>query len=164
MIMSRNGNAIQISGTLWGESNSDQWTPLRKSLQCGVLTFFLVVIMNKMLNKHQSCQWSETSQHSKLSHRNPRTFCPCIKSLWPSDTIWRHRSWSTLAQVMACCLTAPSHYLNQCWLITSKVQWHSWRQFHKRYLHHQSLKSISKWLILNFIHNLPRTRELIKST
>ena len=32
---------------------------------------------------------------------------------------------STLAQVMACCLTAPSHYLNQCWLIFSKVQWHS---------------------------------------
>ena len=26
-------------------------------------------------------------------------------SLWPSDTIWRHRSMSTLAQVMACCLT-----------------------------------------------------------
>ena len=23
---------------------------------------------------------------------------------------------------MACCLTAPSHYLNQCWLITSKVK------------------------------------------
>ena len=26
---------------------------------------------------------------------------------------------------MACCLTAPSHYLNQCWLIISKVQRHS---------------------------------------
>ena len=26
---------------------------------------------------------------------------------------------------MACCLMAPSHYLNQCWLITSKVLWHS---------------------------------------
>ena len=25
---------------------------------------------------------------------------------------------------MACCVTAPSHYLNQCWLI-SKIQWHS---------------------------------------
>ena len=25
---------------------------------------------------------------------------------------------------MACCLTAPSYYLNQCWLIFSKVQWH----------------------------------------
>ena len=40
-----------------------------------------------------------------------------FNSLWPSDAIWRHRSGSTLAQVMAGCLTAPSHYLNQCWLI-----------------------------------------------
>ena len=46
----------------------------------------------------------------------------CINSLGPSDAIWRHRSGSTLAQVMACCLTAPSHYLNQCWLIISKVR------------------------------------------
>ena len=37
----------------------------------------------------------------------------------------RHWSGSTLAQVMACCLMAPSHYLNQSWLITIKVQWHS---------------------------------------
>ena len=48
-----------------------------------------------------------------------------LNSLWPSDTIWRQRSGSTLAQVMACCLTTPSHYLNQCWLIVSKVLWHS---------------------------------------
>ena len=26
---------------------------------------------------------------------------------------------------MACCLTAPSHHLNQCWLIVSKVLWYS---------------------------------------
>ena len=38
-------------------------------------------------------------------------------SLWPSDNILWHRSGSTLAQVMAWCLTAPSHYLNQCWLV-----------------------------------------------
>ena len=44
-----------------------------------------------------------------------------INLLRPSDAIWRHRSWSTLAQVMACCLTASSHYLNQCWLIISNV-------------------------------------------
>ena len=44
----------------------------------------------------------------------------------PSDThIRRHRYGSTLAQVMACCLTAPSHYLNQCWWIASEVLWHS---------------------------------------
>ena len=46
----------------------------------------------------------------------------CVNSLWPNDAIWRHRSWSTLAQVMACCLMAPSHYLNQCWLIVNKDQ------------------------------------------
>ena len=40
-----------------------------------------------------------------------------INSLRPSDAIWRPRTESTLAQVMACCLMAPSHYLNQCWLI-----------------------------------------------
>ena len=56
-----------------------------------------------------------------------------FNSLWPSGILWWHRSGSTLAQVMACCLTAsmaccltaPSHYLNQFWLIISKVLWHS---------------------------------------
>ena len=48
-----------------------------------------------------------------------------FNSLWPSYVIWRHRSGSTLAQVMVCCLTAPSHYLNQCWHVISKVLRHS---------------------------------------
>ena len=48
-----------------------------------------------------------------------------INSLWPSDAMWRHRSGLTLAQVMAWCLTAPSHYLTQCWRIISEVLWHS---------------------------------------
>ena len=37
--------------------------------------------------------------------------CGCLFT--PSDVIWWYRYGSTLAQVMACCLTAPSHYLNQ---------------------------------------------------
>ena len=37
--------------------------------------------------------------------------------LLPSDAICQHKSGSTLAQVMACCLMAPSHYLDQCWLV-----------------------------------------------
>ena len=48
-----------------------------------------------------------------------------INPLWSSDTIWRHKSGSTLVQAMACCLMAPSHYLNQCWLIISAVRGHS---------------------------------------
>ena len=31
-----------------------------------------------------------------------------INSLWPSDVIWRRRSWSILVQVTAYCLVAPS--------------------------------------------------------
>ena len=59
------------------------------------------------------------SSHFFIS-RGPRTdkfrrVCE-LNSLWPSDTIWWHRSGLALAQVMACCLIAPSHYLNQCWL------------------------------------------------
>ena len=48
-----------------------------------------------------------------------------FNSLWPSDVIWWQGSRSTLAQVMACCLKAPSHYLNQCWLMIIEVLWHS---------------------------------------
>ena len=41
-----------------------------------------------------------------------------------SDAIWQHRSGSILVQVMTWCHQAPSHYLSQCWLIISEVQWY----------------------------------------
>ena len=50
-----------------------------------------------------------------------------VNPLWPSDGTWRHRSGSTSVHVMACCLMAPSHYLNflkQCLLIVKCVLWH----------------------------------------
>ena len=37
---------------------------------------------------------------------------------------WIEIEIETLAQVMACCLLATSHYLNQCWLIISKFLCH----------------------------------------
>ena len=48
-----------------------------------------------------------------------------INTLLPSDAIWRLRFRSTLVLAMACCLTAPSDYLNQCWLPISQALWHS---------------------------------------
>ena len=48
-----------------------------------------------------------------------------INAMWPSDATWWQRSGSILAQVMACCLTTPSHYLNQHWLIISEDLQHS---------------------------------------
>ena len=64
--------------------------------------------------------------HIYILIRDPGLCTSLIKSLWPSDAIWRQRSRSTLAQVMACCLTAPRHYLNQCLLIIDEVQWLSY--------------------------------------
>ena len=48
-----------------------------------------------------------------------------INSLWPNDSIWLSRSMSTLALIMACCVTAPSLHLNQCWLPFSDILWYS---------------------------------------
>ena len=48
-----------------------------------------------------------------------------INSWWPSDAIWHHGSLSIFAEVMAYCLMAPNHYLDQSWLIISEVLWHS---------------------------------------
>ena len=68
-------------------------------------------------NCYPNCYFTQIDFKQKL------TCCLRVNSLRPSDAIWQQRTGSTLAQVMACCLTAPSHYLNQCWLIISKVMW-----------------------------------------
>ena len=44
-----------------------------------------------------------------------------LNSLWPGDTMWPYRTGSKLAQVMAYNLMAPSHYLNQGWLIDREI-------------------------------------------
>ena len=56
------------------------------------------------LDSNQMCLKATQMKSQAMSPRSHQ-----VNSLWPSDTIWRHRSGSTLAQVMACCLTAPSH-------------------------------------------------------
>ena len=72
------------------------------------------------------CQMREAnSQSLGLCHHSQQLVSQRVHSQGPGDAIWRQSSGSALVQVMACCLTAPSHYLNQCWLIISKVEWHS---------------------------------------
>ena len=48
-----------------------------------------------------------------------------IYSLWASEAIWRQRSGSLLAHIIAGCLTALSHYLNQYWLAINEAHWQS---------------------------------------
>ena len=86
----------------------------------------------------------------------PATWLMCINSLWPSDAIWRQRSGSTLAQVMACCLMAPSHYLNQFWLIISKVLWHSWEGITMRRSEHTNQYNKIENYIFRIAFRFPR--------
>ena len=53
------------------------------------------------------------SKHQRIRPASPARGTSRVNTLWSSDTMCRHRSASTLAQVMACCLMAPNHYLNQ---------------------------------------------------
>ena len=61
-------------------------------------------------------------------------------SLWLNDTMWRHRSGSTLAQAMTCCLMAPSHYLVQCCCIINEVLEHSQDQFSRKCSRYEFIK------------------------
>ena len=53
-----------------------------------------------------------------------------LDSLRPNDNIWHHGTWPKLIQVMACCLTAPSHYLSQRWLIVNLTLWNTFQWNH----------------------------------
>ena len=101
--------------------------------------------------KRQMMQWY-TRRVTQLLTQS--CFVSWINSLWPGDTIWRQWSWSTLAQVMACCLTAPGHYLNQCWLPNSEVLWHSAESNFTviaQQLYHMTLKIV----LLKLLPHLP---------
>ena len=97
---------------------------------------------------HQAISHYLSQRRPDLSHRSNQQR---INSLEPNDTIWWRKTGSTLAQVMACCLTAvtaPSHYLNQCGLIISKAVTFMGGQFQKRYLSHQWPKVAGKIIYL----------------
>ena len=75
-------------------------------------------------NKSDGC-WKDDKPLCDWTYYEPDLWCNTFNSLGPNDAIWWDRSGSTLAQVIDWCRTAPSHYMNQCWLIISKVLWHS---------------------------------------
>ena len=72
---------------------------------------------NAQFNRHENCK-SLLWWHWNLDTNW------YVNSLWPGDATWWQRTQSTLAQVMACCLITPGHFLNQCWLINNEIVWH----------------------------------------
>ena len=122
MMMSWDGNTFCITVPLCRESSNHWWIPLTKDQWCGAFMFSLSLAWTGCCTNSWQI-WCCSCSVTVIGIYNYTCLVLywVINSLWPSDAIWRQKSWSTLAQVMACCLMAPSHYLNQCWLIISKV-------------------------------------------
>ena len=87
-----------------------------------------------------------------------------IISLWPSDAIWSHRSGSTLAQIMACCLMSPSHYLKQCWFVMNRVLWHYVKSTSPQVLKISIDQMNLKCTLETFLTHLPGINELYTNT
>ena len=94
---------------------------------------------------------------SRQFHKIPVIFALCTLSnpLWPSDAIWRHRSGSSLAQVMACSLATTSHYLNQRWLITKVFCGFYPRAISQKMLMNLIRNMCSEITLLNFLPHPP---------
>ena len=71
---------------------------------------------------------------------------------WHNDTIWLHWSWSTLTQVMVCCLKVQSHHLDQCLHLISEA--FTWEQFHSKCLTYYSLSELEN-IVEKIMPHLP---------
>ena len=119
------------------------------------------IIVNWTLWNKLQWNFSQNTKLFILENASENVICEKAAILSrPSDAIWRQISGSTLAQVMACCLTAPSHYLNQCWLITSMVQWHSMSSVSQDIPQPLTTKISLKITHPKFTLNLPGANEL----
>ena len=118
-----------------------------------VISCFSKIWTRTSAMKHNcDCNSLEIKQKTATVHITVLSSVPCSparaidppwrsNSMWSINAIWRHRSWSTWVQVMACCLTTPSHYLNQFWFV-AKV-FYSIR-----------LRANSQEVLMNLIHNM----------
>ena len=119
---------------------------LAVSIKSFLLLISWLVILRAMC--HNNMQITIRDSREKNIHWNAVK----IKSLWPSDAIWHHKSWSTLIYVMTCCLTGTSLYWNKCCFLTSEVLWTINRECTSSYL---------VWCVWNYTFKMtPRGNEL----
>ena len=137
MMTSSNGNIFRVTSHLCGEFTGPRWIPRTKASDAELWLFF-DLRLNKPLSKQSwgwwfqtlSCPlWRQCNDNRDLIRVGGKSelgFSSVqVNPLWLDDAIWQNRIGSALAQVVDSCLMAPSHYLNQCWLIISEVQWQS---------------------------------------
>ena len=111
---SREDTASRAPTSVMVTSHTAHWTsqPLAQSV-----AFYLIWVMwwsspTMVSGMRHRDTWlkglKDEEQHQYLSWVNLDSFT-LLNLLWPTDAIWQHRSGSTMAQVMPCCLMAQSH-------------------------------------------------------
>ena len=104
------------------------------------LSLYITIILLVIMQLCSPCCWRINSKYSGTTYRQLQLrfvqlplqsqlrllrISQSKLLLAHCDQVTPYGGRSTLLQVMACCLTTPSYYPNQCWLIISKVLWHS---------------------------------------
>ena len=86
----------------------------------------LYTVYHILLYNMKTVLWAVPTGCHKFFFVVSRYIAIKFNSLHPSDTIWHQVkwSWSILDQVMACCLTASSHSMNQFWFTINEVPCH----------------------------------------
>ena len=84
-----------------------------------------------------------------------------VNSLWLSQAIWCHRIWSTVVQVMACSLMAPSHDHNLCWLIITEILWYSHETISQISILHSKSQPYFPGIQLRHIYYIQIVREIL---
>ena len=118
-----------ISGLLWWYFNVTLWHHQQMKFTLWVLValiYWWLYSLSPRALPYNSLSQTFQPMTAQLSLAKILATASCRSSkTGPSDPIWWYRSGSTLVQVMPCCLTAPSLYLNQCWLTMSEAHWQS---------------------------------------
>ena len=104
-------------------------------------------------------QWVKTIAHLSMGCLAVVISTSDSNSLWRNDAIWQHTSGSTLAQVMASCLTPPSYHLSQFSLVSfCCIHLGAITQLVPKLLFHTMNLKIN---LLRLLTNLPATIERI---
>ena len=132
---------------IWYESLA--WTIMRPhqvSQNAGVLVVLVYLpLFLQVISGAVEILWMYGADH--FIHSNP--YIRCFLLLWVIIALYSFVNWVFLCYdiwlcasvhvkyfeyskwtvgliffTLACCLTAPSHYLKQCWLIISEILWH----------------------------------------
>ena len=92
-----------------------------------IIIFIIIVVENaQKLWPSATTQWCIYAYICAYIHQNLYIYIHMVRGinlLWPSDYKCQQTPPSTLAQVMACCLMAPSLYLNKRLIIRGLVAW-----------------------------------------